>query len=837
MKKIISLILAFTILAMMANIGIVSAAIPAGDGNGVKLAFSNLVRTSPGGSPASVSSIEADGFANACKYVYGGGANKTFTKFRMEFTNTENVAADDYLYISFYYRCIGDDTYTLPSYIQRRAKTNDDASSKIALDHGLTTTWQKVSYVTQSAAAVAAGSNVTQLFLLGISEDKATSVEFANPTCVYFGAVTGDNPEDQIMDAIEKAESAPAISVNNGKGASLAFKEIKRNSPSSGTGVPISTIEDSEFGTVTRYEYTLGKSGNVSFSTVFTNSYDVKAGDMFNVSFYYRFTDDETYNLPTSFTKRDGINENNNGKTSFGSNFTAGEWRKASLTLPATVDVASGTDIFLRYVVFLTSGDKICVDIAKPTCIYFGNVASENASEVDVQLNKSDFTSISIGDAAIDLAANPTSYTTTEVVSKSDITAVGYYDSAVVKIASEETDDAVVYTITSYAVGHDLTSTTDTKYTTYTITAVKPAPSITLNGGKGQALEFAEFVGVSPSNPENYSVSELDGTDFEKAYRYEYFGNADLGIIQNIARFKPGTEIPAGEYFYFSYYYRFVKDDTHALPTGIARRGSVNNSSEKPGIETGVKEEWTKAEFIVTNYNAISADAFAETRFLLTLANKTDKIYMDIAEPTCVYFGAATGDVEEAINEQISKSDISAITINGAPVDLAANPTSYTTTEKAEFDNIAVTGYHNPSIIKKSVSKADGNVTYTITAYAVDYDFLDSTDTRKSTYTLTVAAPDYDVYSYDYAKTATGYTVNAMFDNATNEAANFDYIVAAYNGNALVGTGIASYSNVTGNGNELSADIVTESGISYVKIFLWNSKTGLMPVINSRVID
>ncbi|MBQ4109942.1 MAG: hypothetical protein IJC74_03570 [Clostridia bacterium] len=847
MKKIISLILTFTILASMAGIFTVNAEIPAGNGMGVELAFKALSGTSPSsGTFIAVSELETTDYDSAYNYTYkqtGGGKNPL--QFRMDFTNTQTVAAGDKIYISFYYKFNDTDTYDVGSYFQRRNYTNS-SSGKTTIGT-VSTEWQKAEFITTSGVAVAANTDVTQIFLVGMTVDAPLSLDIAEPKCVYFGAVTGDDPDGQIMDAIAKAEStpdAPAINVNNGKGQTMAFNQIKRNSPSNDAGGAfLSTVEDTTFGTVDRYTYTAATANNVQMSLTFTNNQNIAVGDTVNLSFYYRFTDDETFDLPVSLKHRNNINVDYAGQVNVATSFTSGVWAKANITLTADSAISSGTDVFLRFLTFITTGNKICLDIANPTLVYFGNVNSDDVTaEINTQLNKSDFSSISIGGTAIDLTANPTSYTTTEAVTKDDITAIGYHNHSVVKIASEEGDNTVTYTLTSYATGYDFTNANDTRYTTYTITAAKPAPPISVNDGKGQALEFDYFTGLRPSDAAYFDIYDLDDTGFEKAYRYEYLGTFSANPIQTQVAFKNNNNVAAGEYFYISFYYRFVTDNTHTAPTTMVRRTYANDSgSAKTTVTTDITSNWTKGEFIVTNLNAIKAGTPVDLRFLLNISDTTDKIYMDIANPTCVYFGAVTGDAEDAINEQISKSAISSVKINGKAIDLAANPTSYETTEKAELDNIVVEGWQGSAATTKSVSKADGKVTCEYTVYAADYDFLTSPANGKSTYTVTTAAPDYDIYNYEYDITANGYTVNALFDNNTTSTISFDYIVALYNlQGELLGVKSVNYSDISASTteNKLSATIEGIGGNTSidVKIFIWNSKTGLVPVLNTRTI-
>ncbi len=301
--------------------------------------------------------------------------------------------------------------------------------------------------------------------------------------------------------------------------------------------------------------------------------------------------------------------------------------------------------------------------------------------------------------------------------------------------------------------------------------------SIPAGGGKGEALAFSALKKATPSS--NVTISEEQDDTFGKVYQYAYDGLLTNTNLQFLLTFKGTEKAEAGSYYYFSFYIRFIDDDTYDLPNSFVRRPNVNNNSGQSGLGTP-PSEWKKLSFVTTNTSEIAENAEIQMRLIPFMTAGT-KVCVQIAEPGCVYYGKVTADgelsPEQVIEATLGKSEIQTIYIDGEAVSTEEFPDEY-------FAEILWETTDLPEITADTYIKGMYDVTcdsdtlpaqYTVTSYALNYDKLTQTggkteykvnvDYKKAwaqidvssapkPYDYTVAAGDiidvtYELYNYD----------------------------------------------------------------------------------------
>ena len=369
-----------------------------------------------------------------------------------------------------------------------------------------------------------------------------------------------------------------AIPQNNGLGSALTFKEWSRNSPSKGKYCGVTSVDDATFGKVTRYEangfvddssYTQYKSF-IHFNMPEGMTAPV-AGDKVMVSFYYRINTGNGYVAPTTFSGSSSLNKNATTGRNYGDVSITDEWQYVSYI--AGVDsTLYGSPVLRQVVRFTTSKntDKVSIDIADPKAVYMGAVTAEGDvtanAQIESALSTTAITSLKVGGTAVDLSANPTTYTTEEDLTAESIavaTRYGAADKVVVDVAA----DGLSATVKVYAPYINWMAADAVPSVTYTIEKLQvkdPVVTVTENNGYGTAviggLQSPTVVGtVGREFGKLETIKGSDAAPFDEYYswtreEFKVEGTNNQSYLAVSGELPEGAE--AGDWVYVSFYYR-----------------------------------------------------------------------------------------------------------------------------------------------------------------------------------------------------------------------------------------------------------------------------------------
>ena len=662
-----------------------------------------------------------------------------------------------------------------------------------------------------------------------------------------------------------------AIPVNNGNGTVLTYSGWTRNSPSSGTYCGVSTVNDADFGTVSRY-ITKGVANGSNYKTYksvlqFTTDADVSANDYVFVSFYYRANTSvgsDTYSLPSGLKRAQKINRTTVNSV-ITSNFTAGEWNRYQGVLTAESATAAGGAVKL-YISIDTSAntDKVCVDIADPKAVYMGAVTAEDsASENEQVIGKLSFTDISavtVGGVSVDLAANPSSYKTVGAVTESDISVTTTYGSAdKVVIEKSDTASGTEFVIKVYPPASDYTSADAVPAATYTVISESAYADFEENDGYGTGIINDNITPnyIGTVGRENSSVSLLEGSEisaepFEKIYNWtrapftEVSANTNSYIAFSASDAKTAK---AGDWVYVSFYYRInpqAPEGTSARIYTSLRSASKENylgsdSTNKSTYLNINSTSWKRAEYI--QKLAFDTDNVWYLKLSAPLSKDTTAgtvsgsyVNIDFADAQIVYFGENTGNTEDentikaAISGKLNNFGLKSVYVKGTEVK-ASDPSGYEVyspcyvsgvANKVEMTGDTVYGAGTATVVK---SKTEDGVWY-VKSYAPAYDFLNPSDNLCEEYKVTVKR-SYDFYEQD------GKLYGASFENPSMSGAVMSVVYNADGTLSYIG-GYKEFS-VGVTPSEL-IDIPSVQDGRYAKIFVFNSISEMVPYIKAMVV-
>ena len=685
-----------------------------------------------------------------------------------------------------------------------------------------------------------------------------------------------------------------AIPQNNGFGTVQEFSAWNRNSPSGSPWIGYSVIEDETFGTLYRHTIT-GSNGTKNnkgpYTTykgflLFEKSADVTvtAGDKVFVSFYYRVNtnvDGVEYTTPKAVYTANNISQNTSTGTQLDISVTD-TWCYYSAIKSIHSSPASTTDL-RQYTGIYTNAytDKVCIDIAEPTVVYLGAVTAEDNATVNEQIQSSlsttAITSLTVDGTAVDLTANPTTYTTEEDITAESIavtTRYGTADKVVVDVAA----DGQSAKVKVYAPYVDWTATDAVPSVTYTIEKLQvkdPVVTITENNGYGTAviggLQSPTVVGtVGREFAKLETIKGSDAAPFDEYYswtreEFKVEGTNNQSYLAVSGELPEGAE--AGDWVYVSFYYRtynrFTNSDGEVVDNNqIDLYPSIrSDSKETPYYRTATAKyirlspdlssdsdvgEWKKLAFIQKLDNATNESwtlKLSSTHIKNsdgTISGNNRKF--DFADIKVVYFGTPTSDTPDtddsfyvaAIQNAAGNYGLSAIYVDGEEVDTNTNPLSYTTYTTPRYTarekHSVVTGDTIHGAGMANVVETDAG--FTVKSYPLDYDWLSGTDNRVAAYTVNEVA-EYDFY--DFAINGNTFTLKA--DNALTSTKNGVIILASYNAMGKMLKMKAEPFSINGLGNTLSVTVPEASGVASMKVFVWDGIASSVPYVKTIVVE
>ncbi len=682
-----------------------------------------------------------------------------------------------------------------------------------------------------------------------------------------------------------------AIPQNNGLGTALTFKEWARNSPSSGSYCAVSNVEDATFGTATRYTAKGVANGNnytqyksfINFNLPESISAPV-AGDRVMVSFYYRINTDGDNVAPLTFSGSSSLNKNATTGRNFGDVSKVNEWQYVCYI--STIDSTLYGAPSVRQVVRFTTSkntDKVSIDIADPKAVYMGAVTAEGDVAINDQiqsvLSTTAITGLSVGGTAVDLTANPASYTTEEDITAESIavaTRYGAADKVVVDVAA----DGLSATVKVYAPYVNWMATDATPSATYTIEKLQvkdPVVTVTENNGYGTGVVMAyETPAIATNAAREYNSLDVikgdEAAPFDEYYswtreEFEIEGTSNGCYISVSGTLPEGAK--AGDWVYVSLYYRVynrftnsageVVDGSGMDVTPAIRSNGNDNSLYIPGTTTKYIRmtpdaesqndvgEWEKITYIQKltydtneNWTLKLTNNYTKNATAGTLSCTNRKV--DFADIKIAYFGTPTSDTPDtdesfyvaAIQNAAGNFGLSTVYVNGEEIDKNTNPLSYTTLTTPRYTarekHSVVTGNTVHGAGMASVAETDGG--FEVKSYPLDYDWLSGTDNRVASYTINEVA-EYDFYDFEL----NGNTFTLKADNGLTNAKKGVIIGASYDAMGKMLKLKAEPFSINGLANTLSVTVPEATGVASYKFFVWDSVASGIPYVKTIVVD
>lgn len=259
----------------------------------------------------------------------------------------------------------------------------------------------------------------------------------------------------------------------------------------------------------------------------FANTEAAASGSYYYMSFYYRFIDDDTYDMPNSLVRRPNVS-NNSGQASLGT--PSSEWKKISFTATNTSDIAATANVQMRLIPFITAGTKICVQIANPQCIYYGKVTAEGelAPEqvIEATLSKSEIEAVYLDTLEVYTSEFPEEY--------------------FAEVLWETTEIPLIYAETYIPENYDVSCDSDTLPATFTVTSYALNYNVLDGtGGKSEYKIHVDYKKAAASldangSPitENYKASLNDTINLTYQF-YNYTEDTTNNIV--VLCFKDGN--------------------------------------------------------------------------------------------------------------------------------------------------------------------------------------------------------------------------------------------------------------------------------------------------------
>lgn len=391
-------------------------------------------------------------------------------------------------------------------------------------------------------------------------------------------------------------------------------------------------------------------------------------------------------------------------------------------------------------------------------------------------------------------------------------------------------------------------------YTEYTIKCVEPETVIPANDGKGIKIPF---LSLNPLEGVVDTRTNYSDSTFGKVYRYNSEYRESHRWPKFVLSFINDEPVTAkkDDLFYVSFYWRSntSAQDSYvtATPNYICRSTQINGHSKTQDIgkgDTMLPGQWHKEEFIIP----IAADA-ETTGFTQTIgwgcANYGDKIGIDFAGAECYYLGNVSyngfdeGKAEATmakLKENFSsEAGISSVKIGGNAIDLSTNPDEYIVSGSSAKILNSLSVEATTSDARVLVYPSDKRTTeIKVVSHLADLrnpkenevkTFVIYNDVLISPETLKFNGTAVENYAFNSGK----YTLDVAVSNEKENKFAADIILAAYNGDELVGIGTAIADVATSE--TIPVECETVSAPTSFKLFVWKGNTPEISV--TRITD
>lgn len=232
--------------------------------------------------------------------------------------------------------------------------------------------------------------------------------------------------------------------------------------------------------------------------------------------------------------------------------------------------------------------------------------------------------------------------------------------------------------------------------------------AIPQNNGFGTVQEISAWNRNSPSGSPWIGYSVIEDETFGTLYRHTITGSDETKnnkgpytTYKGFLLFEKSADVTvtAGDKVFVSFYYRVntnVDGVEYTTPKAVYTANNISqNTSTGTQLDISVTDTWCYYSAIKSIHSSPASTTDLRQYTGIYTNAYTDKVCIDIAEPTVVYLGAVTAEDNATVNEQIQSSlsttAITSLTVDGTAVDLTANPTIYTTEEDITAESIAVT--------------------------------------------------------------------------------------------------------------------------------------------------
>lgn len=661
-----------------------------------------------------------------------------------------------------------------------------------------------------------------------------------------------------------------AIPAQNEGGLTLPYYcEVNKISYGyAGANGTYTTPVDDEMGSLHRWT----TAANASYSRLLfslalpTKTPDIKAGDKFYISFYYRINNSETDPAVTGsadmFRMTNLMHDYKAGSTL---DVNAGEWAYHEEIV--NTNARNWNDICL-YFELNGLDNKVCsIDFAALKGVYLGAATDDDSGTVLEQMkatmsDDSSIKSIKVGNQEIDLTQNPNFYSvigTPEGIAKS-VEVTPNSASATVKTKVEEN----LCIITVFSERANLITPVAGTYTEYYIECEVPEVNISENEGKGLRAAYSGLFVVEGENVERVPYED---EKFGTVYRYgmEYTTRFRWPKFDLAFELAEERNVTADEYVYFSYYWRnnTVAEDSKvtAIPNYINRSSQVRGLANNVDIGHNTKGtmnpgEWHREEYIVPMGSASENLTGLAAKFQFGIPEEEGKyVSFDFANPECYFLGNVSyydgAPEDEFSNAVIGKlksyftanTEITRLSVGSKELDLTANPTSYVMNGSLSLiDKSLVIATGEVGAYTAVTHPSDSMLKITVFPHTADMRTAEASQCRTYTISVPVTVDDYTLtYNSetvtDFSALEAGvYTLTAQMKNNSGTPVVGTFLMAAFDAEGtLIGTGTGTQSELIQNGGNgaLDVSVTTAEAPKYFIVFLWDSVSGMRPIMDT----
>lgn len=599
---------------------------------------------------------------------------------------------------------------------------------------------------------------------------------------------------------------------------------------------------------------------------------DISSGEYFYVTFYYMTNTDGT--APDSFQYYKVTDSNNTTRVNIDYAPTEGKWVQGSFVIAAGKDYARGDQVKVGFINYKSSGKVI--SIADPRIVYIGSSKDTTA------LGTTAITGITIGDAPVDLSANPESFTTSDIVEASDIKVNTTYGDAD-KVIVESLNYGREFLVKVYAPTEDYKKVGAVPSDTYTIVLPEPEepeelvftfePEYKIHSENVVRADLIRSIAKNNVWTETLTGEDTVGTNFDTIYTYNVkegthtvTGDPGSSGSTNMWYFNSDLddEPVLDDYVFVKFYIRALESYTNEAGetvngTNVSMYPRLSNSVLKVSGSNAFKTtyEWKEYTWLVKVDETMANDG--EWRFRLAnvvagTANKDDSgavvsttgtfenaqiqvagvEVINLGKPIVTSGIPTEADVKAKANEVLStcgltgvyRSDVEDSLYDGSSssVTLSVGPRYTANNDGFVLSGDTIFGNGTANVVKT------GN-TYKFASYAPNYNHLTG-EGNKEEFTVTINC-DYDFYDFAFA----GNTFTLKADNGLETVKEGVLVGASYDANGKMLKMKAEPFSINGLGNLLSVTVPSAEGVASMKFFVWDGITTNVPYVKTIVIS